>query len=123
MVAINERIYYYRKNDSGIMRSSFAKRRFDILSFQNEIETYLGEDSTFFRKEIDYAEMRIAVRVLNDCIIAGKESEFSKEMGRVRNILRIYHPDRTVCELKYLLIVFMVKNNYCLYKNLVKSWR
>lgn len=123
IVCVPQYIYYYRINQNGIMNSKFSPKRFEILSFKNEIEQYLGEDAKYLKKEIEYCEMRIAVRLINDCIVARMEKQCFHEMQCAKAIVKAYPIDRTICELKYQRLVFLIKINYWFYKNLIYVFR
>lgn len=123
VVCIPEYIYFYRQNTNGIMKSNLSAKRFEILSFQKELEVFLGRDAAIFENSIDYAEMRIAVRLINDCIIAQKEAEFEQEMVYAKKVVMEYCPDRKNCEVKYCVIVWLIKNSYWLYRKIIKRLR
>ena len=123
IACIPEYIYFYRINENGIMKSNLSAKRFEILSFQDEVEAFLGADAVAFKKFIDYAEMRIAVRLINDCIMEQKEVEFNHEIMCAKKVIKEYRPDKAVCEVKYGCIVWMIKNSYWLYRTIVRWLR
>ena len=123
IACIPEYIYFYRINENGIMKSSLSAKRFEILSFQDEVEAFLEADAVAFKKSIDYAEMRIAVRLINDCIMEQKEVEFNYEMTCAKKVIKEYCLDKAVCEVKYGCIVWMIKNSYWLYRTIVRWLR
>ena len=123
LVCIPNFIYYYRLNPNSIMQSGFSAKRFEILSFQKEIENYLGIDASSFKNSIDYAEMRIALRLINDCITSRKDTELSSEMEHAQTIVKEYSPDKSICEPKYLFLSWLVKHNYWLYRQIIRIFR
>ncbi len=123
IVCIPDYIYFYRENMSSIMRSSFSARRFEILSFSEEIKKFLADDANRYKNLIEYSQMRIAVRLINECIIAGEDSKLENEIIKARNIVTEYNPDKDVCEIKYRCMVWLIKKKYTLFKRLVTKFK
>lgn len=123
IVCVPKWIYYYRVNLSSIMRSAFSPKRFEILSFQQEIDAFLGPKASTYVNEIEYSEMRMAVRLINDCISANKDSVYRDEINHCQSILKECRHGLKCSETKYKLIVPMILYAYPIYRKLVKAGR
>lgn len=123
IVCIPKCIYFYRLNDASIMHSNFSRKRFEILSFQQEIEAYLGEEAKQFESEIEYSQIRMAVWLINDCISANKDSAYRDEINRCQSILKECRHGLKYSETKYKLMVPMILYAYPIYRKLVKAGR
>lgn len=123
MVCVPKYIYYYRINDTGIMKSTFSMKRFDILDIRNEMYQFLQSEAYLHKKDIDYFFFRMGIYTYNDCISDGKELEFPDEMNRLYNELVGVSLSKDSWERKYILLFFLLRSNRKLYNRIIKIFR
>lgn len=123
MVAVSpEKLYYYRVNDTGIMNGSFSARRYEILSFAGEMRQYMGAQASKYDADIEYSEMRIAIRLYNECIRRKAAQNFQQQQSKIFQYLKSSNINLLNCEFKYKLLLFLIKINRTLYDIIVKHF-
>lgn len=120
VVCSPEQLYFYRVNNEGIMNSSFNVRRYEILTFRDEINDYLGINAKQYTSEIDYSEMRMAIRLYNECVVKGKDLDYKKEQDQVYELLKTFHPEHIKCELKYKILLNIISHSRNLYDAILR---
>lgn len=121
VVCQNQYIYYYRTNPSGIMNSHFTKRRFDILDAPDETKRYLGKNAMEFTDEIEYYQMRIAIRLYNECYKSEQFELYNKELKKIKKILSEFNLNNKYCNTKYRVMVFLLCHENKLYNYLIRK--
>ena len=123
IVCIPNLIYYYRLNGNSIMHSNLSPKRFEILSFQEEFEKYLGDKAQMFEQDVKYSQIRMAVWLINDAITMGKDRKLLKEIDRCKSVLKDCWTGVKGCEIKYKLIVPLILHAYPVYRQMVRLIR
>lgn len=120
VVCSNQNLYFYRVNPESIMHSSFSAKRYEILSFADEIKDYLGNNVQKYETDIEYNEMRLAFRLYNECVRSGMYKQYISQQNEIRRILSKYKADRKVCGDKYYFMLNILKWNWKFYNLLVR---
>jgi glycosyltransferase involved in cell wall biosynthesis len=121
MVAVSpEKLYYYRVNDTGIMNGSFSARRYEILSFAGEMRQYMGAQASKYDADIEYSEMRIAIRLYNECIRRKQDANMKAQQNRVYEMLCAFDISSLQCGAKYYVLLHLIHWNRNLYDFVVK---
>lgn len=120
IVCMNQNLYFYRVNPESIMHSSFSAKRYEILSFADEIKDYLGNNVQKYETDIEYNEMRLAFRLYNECVRSGMYKQYISQQNEIRRILSKYKADRKVCGDKYYFMLNILKWNWKFYNLLVR---
>lgn len=114
-------IYFYRINPNGIMHSKFNKRRFELLSVEDEIVSYLGENADKYIQEIKCYGMRVQIWIYHACLLAGEEDTFQKEMQELRKSLTETDLKNPYLETKFRMAILVIKYIPDLYSWLIKN--
>lgn len=120
VVCQNQYIYFYRTNPSGIMNSRFTKRRFDILDAPDETKMYLGKKATGFSEELEYYQMRIAIRLYNECYESKQYELYKEELKKIKKILSEFNLNNKYCNTKYRLMIFFLCHGNHFYNYIIK---
>lgn len=123
IVCLSRYDYFYRVNLEGIMNGSFSSKRYEVLSFADEIRAYLGDSAEPFQKEINYAEMRLAFRLYNECIQKGQASHFKAQQNRIYRYLSALDSKSIPMETKYRFMLALLKCNKTLYAWTIQKMR
>lgn len=123
IVCLNRYDYFYRVNFEGIMNGCFSGKRYEVLSFADEIRAYLGDSAEPFQKEINYAEMRLAFRLYNECIQKGQASHFKAQQNRIYCYLSALDSKSIPMETKYRFMLALLKCNKTLYAWTIQKMR
>lgn len=123
VVCLNQYLYYYRVNLDGIMNGAFSLNRYDVLSFEDEAEEYLGESTVYFKPEIEYSEMRLAFRLYNECIQKGKEQAFKIKQDEIYHRLCSFNLKTVPMEPKYRFMLNLLKINRIMYEFMIRYFR
>lgn len=115
VVCSNQNLYFYRVNPDGIMHSSFSDKRYEILSFADEITDYLGDDVQKYKSDIEYSEMRLAIRLYNECIRSGNHMKYINYQQKIREFLSNYQAKQSICGNKYYIMLKLLKWNWRIY--------
>ena len=123
VICINRNLYFYRVNLEGIMHSQFNLKRYEVLSFSNEIIDYLGNNAAYFKSDIDYSEMRLAIRLYNECVQSGYNKQFFEEQKKIRTWLSDYNYTSQQCGFKYYIMLRILKKSWRIYNFFIKLLR
>lgn len=123
IVCLNRYLYFYRVNLEGIMNGNFSAKRYEVLSFADEITQYLGHSAEDFKNEITYAEMRLAFRLYNECLQKGKAKAFKHQQDTIYHRLAVLKSKSIPMENKYLFMLYLLKINRTLYEFVIKKLR
>ena len=123
VICISDNLYYYRMNNEGIMLGRFSKDRYELLSFKKEFLSYMKDDAIKYIDLVNYSEMRFAMRLYNECIQRKMEKEFLKEQNNAYSIIANYNENNDICEMKYKVLIKLLKINRPLYKLFVLTLR
>lgn len=115
VVCSNQNLYFYRINPDGIMHSTFSAKRYEILSFADEITDYLGDDVQKYKSDIEYSEMRLAIRLYNECIRSGNHMKYINYQQKIREFLSNYQAKQSICGNKYYIMLKLLKWNWRIY--------
>lgn len=119
IVCTNKNLYFYRLNSESLSHTFYTKR-YDVLSFKDEIADFMGEKSLRFKNDIDYYEMRLAFWVYNDCIRSHNEDNYSMQQQKIRKLLSLYNPTKDMCGRKYYFMLKVLKWNWKLYDLIIR---
>lgn len=120
VVVSKKKLYYYRVNDTGIMNGLFSARRYEILSFASEIRQYMGAQASKYDADIEYSEMRIAIRLYNECIRRKQDERMKAHQDRVYEMLGKLDISSLQCESKYWILLHLIHWNRNFYDFVVK---
>lgn len=123
IVCDSQFLYYYRINQKGIMNGKFSDNRYSVLSFKDEINAYLGTKASEFYDAINYCEMRLAIRIYNECIEKNKDGIYTSNQNYVYELLKEIDVNKVKIDMKYKLLLKILFMNRTLYRILVKSLR
>lgn len=123
VVCLSQYLYYYRVNLKGIMNGDFSLNRYDVLSFEDEVEEYLGESTVYFKSEIEYSEMRLAFRLYNECIQKGRKKVFKIKQDEIYHQLCSFSSKMISKELKYTLMLKLLKMSRIMYEFMIRYFR
>lgn len=123
VICINRNLYFYRVNLEGIMHSQFNLKRYEVLSFSNEIIDYLGNNAAYFKSDIDYSEMRLAIRLYNECVQSGYNKQFFEEQKKIRTWLSGYNYTSQQCGFKYYIMLRILRKSWRIYNFFIKLLR
>lgn len=115
VVCSNQNLYFYRVNPDGIMHSTFSAKRYEILSFADEITDYLGDDVQKYKSDIEYSEMRLAIRLYNECIRSGNHMKYINYQQKISEFLSNYQAKQSICGNKYYIMLKLLKWNWRIY--------
>ena len=104
VVCAHKYIYYYRINEQSIMHTAMSANHFLAHNIPKEIEHYLGKDADKFKDDLNYNQMRRDVYLYNNCLCAGQEKEFYKELRILRESITACLKQSNNWDIKYKTI-------------------
>ena len=102
------------------MNGSFSARRYEILSFASEMRQYMGAQASKYDADIEYSEMRIAIRLYNECIRRKQDANMKAQQNRVYEMLCTFDIASLQCGAKYYVLLHLIHWNRNLYDFVVK---
>ena len=122
-ININRQMYYYRTNMESITNMAFSERKFGILKSPDAIREFLKDKTTEYNDDVDYYDMRQNIQLYNNAVQANAEDQFAVQLKPVYDKLMNYKDKHIGIDLKYRMMLQLLKQSKPLYKKLIQTLR
>lgn len=118
-VQVNFKMYFYRVNPNSIMHMEFSEKKFGILNAIPEIREFLKDKTTRFDADVDYYEMRQNIQVYNNAIQANAVHDYPERIDVIYHSLCEYSKLHRSIDLKYRVLLLLLRSNRYFYENAI----
>ena len=122
-ININRQMYYYRTNMESITNMAFSERKFGILKSPDAIREFLKDKTTEYNDDVDYYDMRQNIQLYNNAVQANAEDQFAVQLKPVYDKLMNYKDKHIGIDLKYRMMLQLLKQSKPLYKKMIQTLR
>ena len=102
---------------------ALSERKFGILKSPDAIREFLKDKTTEYNDDVDYYDMRQNIQLYNNAVQANAEDQFAVQLKPVYDKLMNYKDKHIGIDLKYRMMLQLLKQSKPLYKKMIQTLR